>query len=233
MIDLTRTRIDSSLPANIHPSVDKIEDSGLCLVNKMDVSTGEAAVAPSAGDENELFVGFSFNSFVRPEVRAEVQDILVEAPGTAITIRWPMASVSGDVYFFDAAGTKLTLTKTTNAAGTTWDASAHVGKVIRAVYQRTLTVRESIQLYGNQPYGGITPASFIKNVGVLLVSQIFTTCFDPAIEWAKVDNTDIALRAGANGFVTAGTTGSRIEPPCRVIHVPTPADPFLGLYLAN
>lgn len=229
MLDITRSRFDVVAPYEIHSSVEAIEDSGICLVSKMDTD-GVARVAPSLGAPDELFVGFSFNTLVKTSTQKVVEDFIVPAGGV-IRLRWPVASIIGVPTFFNAAGTALT---DVTASGDTWTATPHVGLLIRVTYTRSLSAREASQLFGDQPFNTLSTSGFNRSIGVVQSGWIYTDVFDTATEWVKANNTSVPLIAAANGVIsTAPTVGSRIEPPCRITHAPTSIAPWLGVYVAN
>lgn len=202
-----------------------VDQEGQVMAAVMEAGVEKVKPATGGGDK---IVGFAL--FRQQDVTSKPEVVDVVVPSTApytVQLEWGHLTdtrvydiaAAADLVFNVAVGPGqynhnfLTGLLTFNVA--------EKGKTMRVYLRRDLTLFESRQIYYQAPINFPDPNYFMA-VGVGKgKGRIFTAYFDTDIVWDTATPT-----AGANGFITTG--GSAI-PGVRVVSVPTPNDPFLGL----
>jgi hypothetical protein len=104
------------------------------------------------------------------------------------------------------------------------------GKTIRIQYRFAPTLAQAQFFQGDIIPGGDS-GHLLGTVGIIIAGDVFTTEFDPAVDWNAVATAGTALTIGAGGIVTTGGSGGAID--ARVISVPSAGSPYLGLSVDN
>lgn len=238
MLDLARTRIESTAEYQVHSSY-PVSAEGQAVEHVMEDGVGK--VRPSSGSANTIAVGVAYSENMSLTHAVMVEEFYVPATGTlAIELtRTPTAAAellvkvvsTGEVLVSDVAandGKFLLATKTV-----TFHAD-EAGKLIRFVYRYALTAVEAQALGDDRPVGN-SASSILNSVSVIKSGEIFTDQFDTADDWAAAISraSTLVIQGGANGrFQLAGSGGTGCAFEARVIHAPTIDVPFLGLYIA-
>lgn len=101
---------------------------------------------------------------------------------------------------------------------------ADAGKTVRMYYRWTMTVPQAILHYYEAPTNMPDP-NFFAQVGVGKgKGRVFTMYFDMSVIW---DAAGVVPSLGADGRIVDG--GLVPIPNARVVSIPTPVDPYLGI----
>ena len=235
MFDLSRTRYSLTQEYPVVPAATVLNEGAITkdvLVNGVantQLTDGLSATEPISG--------FSINNNIVPGTQVYFETDTVPAT-SAYTVQLANGSlVSGQVYVYDVtAAAALTVVTSTPLSGQAWvnltsglvtfNASA-AGHSIQFVYRWNLTVIQQTIIYRQRPVNAASNTA----QGTITVGRgngnLFTDQYDVTQNFSNVNG---LLYAGPNGLITVSTAGSYTPiPGSRVIHVPTAADPFLGL----
>lgn len=237
MINFAQSRIDRSTVRSVtSPSLITAEGAPLIADSTPGLDNG---VAISAGAAGEVFVGISISQQRSLIVMSFVEEIVVASDGTFSlshnsynsslqrfsiltgvtegTALVSTASPSVAQFYPVSASTKNFITNTANA-----------GLKIRAYYRFSPTLAQAQMLQGDTLPGGDS-GLLLNTVGVIIAGDVYTTEFDPSVNWNGALTT---LSLGAGGLFTLG--GSGVTPAnVRVISRPSAGSPFLGLSIMN
>lgn len=230
MLELSKCEILESHQAEVNSAaVTSITEGQICVWSYVN---GIAKVVPSGGTSGEKFAGIANSRFVTPTTGKFSEDIVVPASSPyTVTLSRTLASgaVPGAVILADDAA-RAPLVKhadTVNSGQFTISGqvitvdSSYAGRTIRVVYDIALSVNEAALLYGHD--FSPVPAS-VDGIGVITAGLIYTTMYDPTVDWAAGQAT---IKTGADGkFVTSGN-GMTLD--AIVAEAPTPGQPFLGI----
>ena len=197
-----------------------VADEGQALVAVLE--NGVEKVKPATGDQREVFVGFALYRQKSFTTAAVVEDHVV-----------PTAAP----YVVDLAKNNLVATQIrvegadANAVhevnGTVTFLIGDAGKAVRIFYRYQLTAQEAQRQF----YEAVTnypDPNYFQSVGVGKgKGRLYTLLFDQSVDWSDPVNVPTAGAIGAaNGqIVLQGTT----IPNARVVSVPNPLDPYLGI----
>ena len=109
-----------------------------------------------------------------------------------------------------------------------FNGAADAGKTVRVYYRYDLTVAESIQQFYQAPTNMPDP-NFFSQVGVGKgKGRVFTMYYDQSVDWAGAAVVPALAGAPTPGMICDGGAGPEI-PNARVVSVPSPTDPYLGV----
>lgn len=250
-LNLSMTRPYASIDRPSHPD-HPIEAEGLFLVGYP--SGSEILVGPSS--ESYLtghFEGIARLENIQQRTKVEVTETFIPeaaAPAdTHVTIKLDFAPASSSDI---SVVTTDNNTGLTYAAGTTPTAvqfsyanlpggakgvnvilnKTLSGKPIKILFRRELSVREASLLFGDQPFARPMAAAFAGTVPVIKEGPVYTDQIDVAANWpAALADATVPLTLSDNGRLTVGGTGLNVRAVSQLLSIPTPNNPFLGLYL--
>ena len=234
MIDIKRTFYtwSDTQPVAIGKTVSE-EGQGLVAV----LEGGVEKVKPSAGAAGEKVVGFSMfrqktfatSAFVEDKIIPTAGPFEVELSNTNLIVGQLRA------YSFSDAADFLVVAGPAPLAGQVVVDSVHGkllfngpadgGKTIRVYYRYTLTVPQALLHYYEAPTNMPDP-NFFAQVGVGKgKGRVFSMYYDMSVAW---DGAGVVPHFGADGKIVDGGVGPEI-PNARVVSIPTPVDPYLGI----
>lgn len=221
MLYLEKTRI---LASNNVPvaSAATIADEGQALV--VDTTAAELAVKPATGAAGEKFYGLAiFERRIPSKLPAVVS---YTSAGVQDTSNVLANFVAGSFKAFVNGVAEADTTKVDVAANGTVDLKATLnnGDVVTIQYSYVPTVIEAETMVGSVFSRSVLDEG--AEVGALTKGTAFVSNFDTAVEWTLGDSIKLAAggvltNAGAGGDVTGAI----------VVHVPTAAEPMLGVEL--
>lgn len=235
MIDIKRTFYtwSDTQPVATGKTVGE-EGQGLVAV----MEGGVEKVKPSEGLAGEVFVGFAMFRQKTFSTAAVVEDHIIPTAAPFVIELGKQHLIAGQVRVQNmvapgdftpavappavAAGEFLADT----VHGTIeFNGAADAGKTVRVYYRYDLTVAEAIQQYYEAPTNQPDP-NFFSQVGVGKgKGRVFTMFYDQAIDWSGAA---VAPYLADKGMITDGGVGPKI-PNARVVQVPSPTDPYLGI----
>lgn len=238
MLDHTRSRwagIDSWAGQPLYSLAPAIEE-GMALTAVMENGHQAANVAAAPGG-TDVFLGFSFGYYTRPVSLVAVETYTVPAGGGTIALaNSPLngASGAGLRVYNNTAGSAITYNATAGTGvyqigGTgnqtlTFNA-AQAGASVTVTYAYSPTVIQAQAMVGDGAYfGSAQPSDVTGTIGLIRRGLIYTSNFDPAIDFTAVN---AALKVGANGIVSTAGSGPAING--LVYELPTADFPFLGI----
>jgi hypothetical protein len=240
MIDIKRTFYTWSDTEPVATGM-TVSEEGQGLVRVM--QNGIEAVMPSQGVQGEVFVGFAMfrqltfgtAALVEQQIIPTAAPFTVEltkqnliadqfriySPSDAIDLT-PGLAVAPGVYVMDIVHGTISFNGATEG-----------GKTILIYYRYNLTVAESILQFYQAPTNMPDP-NFFNQVGVGKgKGRLYTMFYDQSVDWSQ-PNVVVALTGSAlpgsttNGMLTNGGAGPEV-PNARVVNVPSPTDPYLGI----
>jgi len=223
MIDIKRTFYtwSDTQPVATGKTVSE-EGQGLVAV----MEGGVEKVMPSAGLAGEVFVGFAMFRQKTFSTAAVVEDHIVPTAVPYVVELGKQNLILGQVRAINiATGLPVVPASSDLAKGTLTFTVAESGLSIRVYYRYDLTVAESIQQFYEAPINHPDP-NFFSQVGVGKgKGRVFTMYYDQAIDWSVAA---IVPALANKGMITVGGVGPEI-PNARVVQVPSPTDPYLGI----
>lgn len=201
-----------------------LETEGVLLQSVIDPATGSEAVKLATVTATDKLAGFLIDRSLSKKTRVLVEQATVSA-GLTVTLSHANV-VSGTIRVQDlTAGSDAIPASVDYVAGVITLAAGTAGHLVQVTYVYNLTVREAEALYHTAPIGSNAPAVYGIAVFTKGPGEIYLDTYDTTKDYSAAG---VVLRAGAAGIVTIGGTGATI-PGSRVTHVPSPANPFLGL----
>lgn len=177
----------------------------------------------STGGAGEIVAGFAFvRTTAAPFtpttwVRSETFDV-----GVSNVVTLSRAPVASSTFIWNnSTGAAITPDSVTGTTVTMTTADPE-GNSITVTYRYTLTVAEAQSKVGDQLPGQYA-GNKLGSVGLAQTGLIFTNAFDSAQNYRSVG----PLKAGANGLVTIGGSGTTLN--AYVVSLPTEETPFLGI----
>lgn len=237
--DLTKTHYSLSLQKNVAAG-SVVDREGVLLQAVLE--GGEEVVKKADASASTLkIVGFAVSDNETIGVIPRVEDAVIPAapgpytvqlsPYTSLVGTAPNSSVRVEL---TVAGTDLTEENTGTpatgefhpdvATGLLTFNVAQAGLAIRIWYRANLTVAQSRQTYFQRNVNNDAGALFNTLVVGGGTGEIYTAEYDTNVDWS----TGAAVLSGADGILTVGGAGSEL-PGGRVIHVPDPDGPYLGV----
>jgi hypothetical protein len=223
MIDIKRTFYtwSDTQPVATGKTVGE-EGQGLVAV----MEGGVEKVMPSEGLAGEKIVGFAMFRQLTFSTAAVVEDHVVPTAAPFVVELGKQQILAGQIRVLDVvAGVDLVPVAIDLAHGTVELAAGDAGKTIRVFYRYELTVAQAIQQFYEAPTNMPNP-NFFSQVGVGKgKGRVFTMYYDQSVNWADAA---VVPALAAGGMVCNGGVGPVI-PNARVVNVPSPADPYLGV----
>lgn len=234
MIDIKRTFYtwSDTQPVATGKTVSE-EGQGLVAV----MEGGVEKVKPSEGLAGEKVVGFAMFRQKTFATAAVVEDHIVPTAAPYVVELGKQHILLGQIRVLDVvAGTDLAVAVAPPviaagefladlAHGTVSFNVAESGKTVRVFYRYELTVAEALQQFYEAPTNHPDP-NFFSQVGVGKgKGRVFTMFYDQSVNWA--DATVVPALAD-KGMICDGGVGP-VVPNARVVQVPSPSDPFLGI----
>ncbi len=231
MLDLNKCVLIETRVANLLSTI-SILDEGVPMVFTLE--NGVEAVKPALGVANELFAGVSIHRSTSPINAAYIERLSVPSgsPYTVALTKVQAGSALG-VYVVNADGSRTALTAGSAANATEYSISGQVitvnvaqaSKVLEVSYRYAPTLVEAAYRYS---FNAFPPLAIgLPTTGLCTTGEIYTDCFDPAVNWAGFTGaTPIKLGAG---LFTIG--GSGVTIPASVSAVPGVESAMLGLRL--
>lgn len=233
MLELSRSVI---VDAGIFPvsSLITLIEEGTPLVFALE--GGVEVVKPAAGTSGEKFAGVANNTHITPSKAMKYERITVPsgAPYT-VTLKKTPSSVAAERGVFNAStGAAMALNAGAPATGEHAIAGnvltfnvAQAGLAVDVYYLYDLSNAEAMLVYGNDR--AFSNSQAIKTVSAVRDGVLFTTNYDPAVNWAE-NGIATVIKLG-NGKFTIGGSGSTING--TIASLPTASDPFLGIRINN
>lgn len=232
--DLTRTRYFYTKEVPVAPAATIAHEGA---VAKAVLSNGEETALLTAGDSaTEAISGFTLNSNL-----IESQRVVFEAgavPAVApYTVQLAHGNiVSGQVLVYNVtAGSNMTVVGGAPAAGEvqvnlvsgllTFNV-AQAGAVLQIRYKYNLSALESILFNGERPVNAKANSAAGTITLIQGNGELYTDQYDVTKDFSAIVG---VVFADANGIITTTSAGKSPITGSRVIHVPTAADPFLGI----
>lgn len=236
MIDIKRTFYtwSDTQPVATGKTVSE-EGQGLVCV----MENGVEKVMPAEAAVGEKVVGFAMFRQLTFSTAAVVEDHIVPTAAPFVVELGKQHIIAGQIRVLDvvAAADLTPALASPPAAGSFFLDAAHgtvefdiaqAGLTVRIFYRYDLTVAESIQQFYQAPTNMPDP-NFFSQVGVGKgKGRVFTMYYDQSVNWA--DPTVVVALAGAPtpGMLCNGGAGP-VVPNARVVSVPSPVDPYLGV----
>ncbi len=232
MIDIKRTFYTWSDTQQVATG-STVSEEGQGLVRVLE--GGVEKVMPATGAAGEVVVGFAMFRQTSFSTAAVVEDHIVPTAAPFVVELGKQNLMADQARVLDVvAGTDLAaVVMSPPASGEYYVDVAHgtvefnadeAGKTVRVFYRYNLTVAEATQQYYEAPINHPNP-NFFSQVGVGKgKGRVFTMHFDQAVDWSAAG---VVVGLGANGLITHSNTIP--VPNARVVQVPSPADPFLGI----
>lgn len=222
MIDIKRTFYTWSDTQAVATGVE-ISEEGQGLVAVLE--GGVEKVQPALGSASEKIVGFAQFRQKDFSTAAVVEDHVIPSAAPYTVELGKSLLIDGQVRVVGASPDSIDYTN-----GTLTFLVGDKSKSVRVYYRHDLTVADAKQMYYEAPTNMPDP-NFFSQVGVGKgKGRLFTMFYDQSIDWASAATVP-ALAVG--GLIThtvhEGTTTCTAIPNGRVVNVPTPADPFLGV----
>ena len=213
-----RVAVSRELPVDASSSVTA---EGVALV--ANTVNGVFGVRPSTGAAGEKFEGVAVSQQMTINSLARVETFVVPA-GLVVTLaRTPSA---GTVSVYNKTTQAVIASGTWTLAGTSLTLpGAAAGSEIDVYFKYAPSANESRSIQGDV-YPGGAAGFVVGQVGALKNGPVFTSEFDPTVNWNATNPT---VTLGANGQFTIGGTGTAVQ--ATVIQSPSSASPFLGLEL--
>jgi hypothetical protein len=235
MLKQQKTRIIRTQHRDVLTGVD-IRQEGVALVFVN--NNGLAQVKPAAGVANERFAGVSWSQTQVPDYLTKVEQVQVSGNLTFTLSRNNL--VSGQVRIErNSDGSALTLAAAPAAGKFAADytngiisidvtdaGTAAVPVLLNVFYKYQPTAMEAIMAQGSGPIGGITAASAMGTVGVIVEGDVSTDMFDVTDDWSVA--TKIYL--GPAGIFTMKAVGTELRG-ANLIEAPGVGNAFLTLNL--
>jgi hypothetical protein len=234
MIDIKRTFYTWSDTQNVATGY-TVSEEGQGLVAVME--NGVENVMPSAGLAGEVFVGFAMFRQQTFTTAAVVEDHVVPTAAPYLVELSKNNLITGQIRVYDATNdVDLTPAAAPPAvaageylvdlvAGTVELNAAEAGVTIRVYFRYEMTAAEAILHYYEAPTNHPDP-NYFAQVGVGKgKGRVFTMYYDQAIDWSTAA---LIPYLAADGMITGAGPGPAI-PSGRVVSVPSPADPYLGI----
>ena len=106
-----------------------------------------------------------------------------------------------------------------------FNGAADAGKTVRVYYRYDLTVAEALQQFYEAPTNHPDP-NFFSQVGVGKgKGRVFTMYYNQGVDWSLATG----VKLGLNGVLEDQTGAGPSVPNARVVQVPSPSDPYLGV----
>lgn len=232
--DLTRTKYFYTKEVPVSPTKTIAHEGA--VVKGVLVAGNEAAELTAGDSATESIIGFSENSNVIEGQRIAIETGAVPASG-AYTVQLAHGDlVSGQVRVYDVTNSaELTVITTGNptasqvlvaaVSGLLTFNSAKAGVAVQVSYKYNLNQTESILFNGERPVNA--KANTAQNTITVIrgMGELYTDQYDVTKDFSAVSG---VVYAGANGIITTDNTKTPIAG-SRVVHVPTAADPYLGI----
>jgi hypothetical protein len=223
MIDIKRTFYtwSDTQPVATGKTVTE-EGQGLVAV----MEGGVEKVMPSEALAGEKFVGFAMFRQLTFGTAALVEDHIVPTAAPFVIELGKQHLIAGQIRVLDiVANADLVPVAIDLVHGTVTLAAGEAGKTVRIFYRYELTVSESIQQFYQAPTNMPDP-NFFSQVGVgKSKGRVFTMYYDQSVVWSSAA---VVPALAAGGMITDGGVGPVI-PNARVVSVPSPQDPYLGI----
>ena len=235
MIDIKRTFYtwSDTQPVATGKTVDE-EGQGLVAV----MEGGVEKVMPSEAGVDEKVVGFAMFRQKTFSNAAVVEDHIVPTATPFVVELGKQHLLIGQIRVLDVvAGTDLAPAAAPPAVaageflvdrahGTvTFNGVSEAGKTVRVFYRYELTVAEALQQFYEAPTNHPDP-NFFSQVGVGKgKGRVFTMYYDQGADWSLATG----VKLGLNGILEDQTGAGPSVPNARVVQVPSPSDPYLGV----
>jgi hypothetical protein len=222
MLDLTRIQGGTMIPEiPLYPGID-VEESGLAMIRVAD-SAGNEAIRPAQGNAGELFIGVSyFDKHAAATGTRVAYPVLVPA-AAPLSVVLPDAVGITNLMVVDSLG-NIAPGADYNLAGNvlTFNNNAYAATHQFLSYNYTLTLAQKMNI-------GISPvpsaASFLGKLAVLSgTCRLYVTNFDASATFSVVGADSVVTLMDGGMFSLGGNVAIG-----NCIHVPTAADPFLGI----
>jgi hypothetical protein len=201
-----------------------VSEEGQGLVAVME--GGVEKVKPSEGLAGEKVVGFAMFRQKTFSTAAVVEDHIVPTAVPYVVELGKQHLIAGQVRVLDVvAGTDIVPAAIDLAHGTLTFTAAESGLSVRVFYRYELTVAEALQQFYEAPTNHPDP-NFFSQVGVGKgKGRVFTMLYDQSVNWADAA---VVPALADKGMVCNGGVGPKV-PNARVVQVPSPTDPYLGI----
>jgi len=223
MIDIKRTFYTWSDTQSV--AIGKtVSEEGQGLVAVME--NGVEKVMPSEGLAGEKVVGFAMFRQKTFSTAAVVEDHIVPTAAPFVVELSKQHLIAGQVRVLDVvAGVDLVPVALDLAHGTVELAAGDAGKTVRVFYRYELTVADSLLQFYEAPTNHPDP-NFFSQVGVGKgKGRVFTMFYDQSVNWADAA---VVPALADKGMICDGGVGP-VVPNARVVQVPSPTDPYLGI----
>lgn len=242
MIDIKRTFYtwSDTQPVAVGQTVGE-EGQGLVAV----MQNGVEAVQPSQGLADEKIVGFAMFRQLTFGTAALVESHIIPTAAPFTVELGKTNLIAGQIRVYSpvdaidftpvapppAAGGTYSVDLTTGTL--TFAGAFDGGKTVTVYYRYNLTVADSILQFYQAPTNMPDP-NFFSQVGVGKgKGRVFTMYYDQSVDWSSPAvvpalGADPVPAAGKGGMIVNGGVGPHI-PNARVVNVPSPADPYLGV----
>lgn len=233
MFDLTRTRYFLTKEVPVAPGA-TIANEGAVLKTVL-VNGSETVQLVEGVSATEAIAGFSVNNAIVPGTANITETALVSSASFVQLSHGNL--VAGQVYVYDVTGaaalTIVAATATPGAnevavntiAGQLTVAGARAGHTLQVRYRYTYTAFEQTAILGQRPINMQSNSALGTSTYIRGFGELYTDQYDVTVDFSAVSG---VLYAGANGLITTDNSKTPI-PGSRVVHVPSAADPFLGL----
>ena len=234
MIDIKRTFYtwSDTQPVATGKTVTE-EGQGLVAV----MENGIEKVMPSEGLAGEKIVGFAMFRQKTFSTAALVETHVVPTAAPYVIELGKRNLLAGQIRVYDSVlATDLTPAAVPPVVapteflvdlpnGTVEFNAAQAGDTVKVFYRYELTVAEAIQQFYEAPTNHPDP-NYFSQVGVGKgKGRVFTMYYDQSVDWSGAA---VAPALGLGGMIVDGGVGPAI-PSARVVQVPSPTDPFLGI----
>lgn len=240
--DLKRSHFSLTLQKDVSAG-QVVDREGVVLRSVLEAGEEKIQKADASASTYQI-AGFAISDNEAIGIVPVVEDLTVPASPGPYTVQLKYASLVGtapnsSVRVLDVVGA-ADLTETAGApasgefqpnvaTGLLTFHSDEAGKSIRVFYRANLTVAQSRLMFFQRNINNEAGAIFNTVAVGGGVGEIYTAEYDTNVDWSTaVPGGANAITTGADGVLTIGGSGTTI-PGGRVIHVPDPDQPFLGI----
>lgn len=213
MLDLNKSTLIETIQYEVAAATIRMEE-GQALVAVLE--NGSMKVKPSTGAAGEFFVGVSIARAAMPTVAPRVEELTVPATGPyKVNLgRAPNGIVGATVV---DGSTRTQLTAQGSADSTHFSRSGQevtldssfAGKKVIFRYSNDVTAKEAALMYGYDAFVAVD-LSLAPVVGVIREGLIFTSCYDPLIDWDSVGGNNV-IKLASDGRFTIGGNGKELQ----------------------
>lgn len=202
-----------------------LEEEGFALVR---VKEGNRVVVrKSTGAAGEVFAGFNLSR----NAPTTVLPLIIEGVVDGTSLILPRLPITGQLLVkLNGVATTIVAGAPANAGETQLSAdtltlhatNADAEYMVQMMYEPT--VSEARQYTGDTPIGGLSSVAMGKT-GIIVEGIVGTNMYDASADWSG--SAEVVPSLAADGRLTLGGTGEKLNGVCQIVEVPSAGNPFL------